>query len=60
MHDFDQFERRLGAALRSDADENVGPFEADAVARAAIDRSVAGATRLSTTSSRPSIRRTGP
>ena len=37
MHDFDPFERRLGAALRSDADENVGPFEAEAVARAAID-----------------------
>lgn len=36
MHDFDQFERRLAAALRSDADVSVGPFEAESVARAAI------------------------
>ncbi len=36
MHDFDRFERRLAAALRSDADASVGPFEAGSVARAAI------------------------
>ena len=38
MNDFDQFERRLAAALRSDADESVGPFEAGSIARAAIAR----------------------
>ena len=36
MHDFDQFERRLAAAVRSDADKHIGPFEAGSVARAAI------------------------
>ena len=36
MTDFDQFERRLGAALRSDADQSVDPFEAGRIARAAI------------------------
>ena len=36
MHDFDEFERRLAAALRSDADASVGPFEAESIARAAI------------------------
>src|SRR4051812_31279214 len=50
MHDFDPFERHLGAALRSDADENVGPFEAEAIARAAID----GTVRRTTGRTRPS------
>ena len=36
MTDFDQFERRLAAALRSDADQSVDPFEAGQIARAAI------------------------
>ena len=36
MHDFDQFERRLAAAVRSDADKHIGPFEAGSVARTAI------------------------
>jgi hypothetical protein len=26
MTDFDEFERRLAAAIRSDADESVGPY----------------------------------
>ena len=36
MTDFDQFERRLAAALRSDADLSVARFEPAAIARAAI------------------------
>ena len=48
MHDFDQFERRLAAALRSDADKHIGPFEAGSVARAAI----AGTERRARRSSR--------
>jgi hypothetical protein len=36
MNDFDQFERRLAAALRSDADQGTARFDAAAVARAAI------------------------
>lgn len=36
MNDFDQFEKRLGAALRSDADASVGSFEASSIAGAAI------------------------
>ena len=36
MNDFDQFERRLAAALRSDADMSVRPFEPGTIARAAI------------------------
>ena len=56
MHDFDKFERRLGAALRSDADESVGPFEAGSIARAAIAGTQPGATRLSKASSRPATR----
>lgn len=36
MTDFDQFERRLAAAVRSDADQSVDPFEAGQIARAAI------------------------
>ena len=36
MNDFDQFERRLAAALRSDADLSVAAFEPGVIARAAI------------------------
>ena len=36
MHDFDQFERRLAAALRSDADRGVVWFDPASVARIAI------------------------
>ena len=43
MHDFDQFERRFAAAVRSDADKNLGPFEAGSVARAAIAGTERGA-----------------
>ena len=53
MDDFDQFERRLAAALRSDADLSVGPFEAGSIARAAIAGTQPGATRLPRASSRP-------
>ena len=56
MNDFDQFERRLGAALRSDADERVGPFEAESIARAAIAGTERGAMRLPRSSSRPAGR----
>ncbi len=55
MDDFDQFERRLGAALRSDADESVGPFEAGSVARAAI----AGTQRAAPEPSRSAARGRG-
>ncbi len=53
MHDFDEFERRLAGALRDDADERVGPFEAESVARAAIRSSERGLPR---SSSRPAGR----
>ena len=36
MTDFDSFERRLAAALRSDADLGVAPFDPASIARAAI------------------------
>jgi len=36
MNDFDRFERRLAAALRSDADQSVARFEPASVAQAAI------------------------
>ena len=52
MNDFDQFERRLAAALRSEADLSVGPFEAGSVARAAIAGSDRRAMRLPRASSR--------
>jgi hypothetical protein len=45
MHDFDQFERHVADALRSDADASVGPFEAETIARAAIARQGTGARR---------------
>ncbi len=45
MDDFDQFERRVAAAIRSDADLSVGPFEARSIAHAAIADTQPGATR---------------
>ena len=39
MHDFDPFEKRFAAALRSEADLSVVRFEAASIARAAIDGS---------------------
>jgi Galactose oxidase, central domain/Kelch motif len=36
MHDVDQFERRLGTALRSDADRSIARFDPATIARAAI------------------------
>lgn len=52
MNDFDQFERRLAAAVRADADVSVGPFEAGAVAHAAIAGTQPRATRFRGASSR--------
>ena len=57
MHDFDQFERRLADALRSDADASVRPFEAGSIAGAAIAASQSGATRVRQAS--PHARRSG-
>ena len=53
MTDFDQFERRLADAIRSDADMSVGPFKAESIAREAIASAGPGATRLPRASSRP-------
>jgi dipeptidyl aminopeptidase/acylaminoacyl peptidase len=52
MHDFDQFERRLAAALRSDADLGVAPFEPASIARVAIASTRPRAMRLPRASSR--------
>ena len=52
MTDFDQFERRLAAAIRSDADISVGPFTPESIAREAIADTGPGATRSPRTSSR--------
>ncbi len=46
MIDFDEFERRLADAIRSDADASVGPFTPVSIARAAVADSEAGATRV--------------
>jgi hypothetical protein len=56
MTDFDEFERRLAAALRSDADASVGPFEAESIADAAIVDSPPGARRLPRAGARPATR----
>jgi hypothetical protein len=56
MTDFDAFERRLAAALRSDADASVAPFEAGAIADAAIADAQSGAKRLPRGSTRPARR----
>jgi hypothetical protein len=52
MDDFDKFERDLGSALRSDADESFGTFEAASIARAAIAGSQRRFLRLAPRSSR--------
>jgi hypothetical protein len=52
MTDFDEFERRLSAAIRSDADASVGSFTPESIARAAIADTGSGATRARR-SSRP-------
>ena len=52
MTDFDQFERRLADAIRSDADMSVGPFKAESIAREAI-AGTGPATRATGASSRP-------
>jgi hypothetical protein len=46
MTDFDEFERRLAAAIRSDADLSVGPFTPESIARAAIADAASHATRV--------------
>jgi hypothetical protein len=55
MTDFEEFERRLAAAIRSDADVSVGPFTPGSIARAAITDTGPGATRVRR-SSRPAGR----
>jgi hypothetical protein len=55
MTDFDDFERRLAASIRSDADASVGPFTPESIARAAIADTGSGATRARR-SSRPAGR----
>ena len=46
MTDFDEFERRLAAAISSDADVSVGSFTPESIARAAIADTAPGATRV--------------
>jgi Galactose oxidase, central domain/Kelch motif len=58
MTDFDEFERRLAAAIRSDADASVGPFTPESIADAAIADTQSGAKRLPRDSTRP-LRRFG-
>jgi len=53
MNDFDQFERRIAAALRSDADLGVAPFEPASIARVAIASTQRRAARIPRASSRP-------
>jgi hypothetical protein len=55
MTDFDEFERRLAAAIRSDADASVGPFTPESIARAAVVDTRPGAMRVRR-SSRPAGR----
>ena len=55
MTDFDEFERRLAAAIRSDADASVGQFTPESIARAAMADTGPGATRVRR-SSRPAGR----
>ena len=59
MHDFDQFERRLAAALRADADLSVARFEPASIARAAIasgrPRSLRGRLGTALTFGRPQM-----
>src|SRR4029450_12234722 len=55
MTDFDEFERRLAAAIRSDADESVGPYTPESIARAAIADTEPRARRVHR-SSRPTGR----
>jgi hypothetical protein len=56
MNDSDGFERRLAAALRSDADAIVGSFEARSIADAAIADTQSGARRLPRASTPPARR----
>ena len=56
MNDFDKFERRLAAAIRSDADQSVGAFSAESVARDAISGIGPGVTHLPKATLRPTGR----
>jgi hypothetical protein len=53
MTDFDEFEQRLAAAIRSDADASVGPSDTERIARAAVAETGTRATRAGRRSSRP-------
>ena len=57
MNDFDQFERSLAAALRSDADLSVAHFEPATVARAAMAGTQRGTLRLPWNTVRPTSNR---
>src|SRR4029453_14449783 len=56
MTDFARFEGGLAAALRSDADASVGPFEAGSIADAAIAGTQSRAKRLPRGPRRPARR----
>jgi hypothetical protein len=56
MSDFDQFERRLADAIRSDADLSVAPFEPGTIARVAIASTQGRAVPSPRASSRPARR----
>ncbi len=62
MHDFDLFERRLAAALSSDADQGVSGFDPSTIARAAIasanPRSIRGRLATPLVFGRPNVRAT--
>jgi hypothetical protein len=55
MNDFDQFERRLAAALRSDADQSTARFEPQLVASAAIASAHGRAARMPRRFSTPTM-----
>ena len=63
MYDFDQFERGLAAALRSDADQSVAQFEPATIAAAAIAGTPQRSARLPwrvTVGRRPTVGRSLP
>jgi hypothetical protein len=57
MDDFDQFERSLAAALRSDADQSIARFEPATVARAAMAGTQRRSLRLPWNTVRPTSNR---
>jgi hypothetical protein len=55
MHDFDPFERRLGAALRAEADQGLRRFDPAAIARVAVTGSKHPAARIPWRLSKPNM-----